>query len=141
MAEFGETFRLEVVTPEERVVTADVRELVAPGSEGYFGVLPGHLPFITILDTGQLTYRVDGTERHLAVSGGYAEVRRDRVIILADRAELAEHIDAARAERARERAERRIAEWSSGDEKIDFTRARAALDRALTRLEVAGRHH
>lgn len=140
MAEAG-TLRLEVVTPEERLVTEEVREVVAPGTEGYFGVLPGHIPFVTTLDTGDLTYRVDGEEHHLSLSGGYAEVRRDRVIILADRAERAEHIDTARAQRARERAEQRIQQWSSGDETIDFARARAALERAVTRLEVARLGH
>jgi F-type H+-transporting ATPase subunit epsilon len=140
MAEPGGTFRLEVVTPEQRVVSEDVRELVAPGTEGYFGVLPGHIPFVTTLDTGDLTYRLDGGERHLAVSGGYAEVRRDRVIILADRAERAEHIDVQRAERARQRAEQRIQQFCNGEASVNFARARAALDRALARLAVAGRH-
>jgi len=137
----GGTFRLEVVTPEERLVNQDVREVVAPGSEGYFGVLAGHIPFVTTLDTGLLTYRQDGVERHLSLSGGYAEVQRDRVIVLADRAEPAERIDVERAQRARERAEQRLRQWSSGDETVDFARARAALERSLTRLEVARLGH
>ncbi|MFB3820267.1 MAG: F0F1 ATP synthase subunit epsilon [Candidatus Methylomirabilales bacterium] len=135
----AETFRLEIVTPEERLVSEEVRELVAPGTEGYFGVLPGHIPFVTTLDTGELTYRVDGTERHLAISGGYAEVRRDRVIVLADRAERAEDIDAPRAERARDRAAQRIQQWSGGAPGIDAARAQAALQRAVTRLAVASK--
>ncbi len=137
----AETFRLEIVTPERQLVAQDVRELVAPGTEGYFGVLPGHAPFVTTLDTGELTYRADGSERRLAVCGGYAEVRRDRVVILADRAERAEDIDAARAQRARARAEQRIQAWSNGDGAVDFARARAALRRALARLTVAGKGH
>jgi F-type H+-transporting ATPase subunit epsilon len=140
MAEAG-TFRLEVVTPEERLISEDVREIVAPGVEGYFGVLPGHIPFMTMLDTGELMYRTDGVERHLAVSGGYAEVRRDRVVVLADRAERAEHIDTQRAQRARERAEQRIQQWSQGDEAVDYARAHSALTRSLARLAVAGKHH
>jgi F-type H+-transporting ATPase subunit epsilon len=140
MAEGG-TFRLEVVTPEERLVSEQVHEVVAPGVGGYFGVWPGHIPFMTMLDTGELMYRTDGTERHLAVSGGYAEVRRDRVVILADRAERAEHIDTQRAQRSRERAEHRLEQWAQGDEAVDYTRARAALCRALARLAVAGKHH
>jgi len=140
MAELGRsTLRLEVVTPERLIVSDEVTELMAPGSEGYFGVLPGHIPFITTLKIGELTYWKGKDERHLAVTWGYAEVRGDKVIVLAETAELAEEIDAERAQRARERAERRLREWGSGDESIDFTRAQAAVQRALTRLEVVGK--
>lgn len=140
MAELGRSiFRLEVVTPERLIVSDEVTELMAPGSEGYFGVLPGHIPFITTLKIGELTYWKGRDERHLAVTWGYAEVRGDKVIVLAETAERAEEIDAERAERARERAERRLHEWGSGDEGVDFTRAQAAVQRALTRLEVVGK--
>jgi len=140
MAELGRSsFRLEVVTPERLIVSDEVTEFMAPGSEGYFGVLPGHIPFITTLKIGELTYWKGKDERHLAVTWGYAEVRGDKVIVLAETAELAEEIDAERAQRARERAERRLREWGSGDESIDFTRAQAAVQRALTRLEVVGK--
>jgi F-type H+-transporting ATPase subunit epsilon len=128
---------LEIATPTRLVVTETVDEVVAPGSEGYFGVLPGHAPFLTTLGTGELTYRIGGEERHLAVSGGFAEVRNDKVIVLADTAERPEEIDRERAERARERAEQRLS--GRAQEEIDFVRAQCALARALMRLQVAGR--
>ena len=128
---------LEIATPTRLVVTETADEAVAPGSEGYFGVLPGHAPFLTTLGIGELTFRVGREERHLAVSGGFAEVRNDKVIVLADTAELPEDIDRARAERARGRAEQRLTGRSP--EEIDFTRAACALARALTRLQVASR--
>jgi F-type H+-transporting ATPase subunit epsilon len=106
---------------------------------GYFGVLPGHAPFLSTLGVGELTYRMGRDERHLAVAGGFAEVRNDKVIVLADVAELPEEIDRERAERARERAERRLAGRSQDD--IDFARAAVALARALVRLQVAARGH
>ena len=140
MAELGRSsFQLEIVTPQRLIVSDEVTELMAPGSEGYFGVLPGHIPFITTLKIGELTYWKGKDERHLAVTWGYAEVRGEKVIILAETAERAEEIDAERAERARERAERRLRDWGAGDEAIDFARAQAALLKAVTRLQVAGK--
>jgi F-type H+-transporting ATPase subunit epsilon len=140
MAELGRTsFQLEVVTPQRLIVNDEVTELMAPGSEGYFGVLPGHIPFITTLKIGELTYWKGKDERHLAVTWGYAEVRGDKVIILAEMAERAEEVDMERAQRARDRAETRLRQWAAGDETIDFARAQAALMRALSRLEVASR--
>ena len=121
-----------------RLVVAElVDEVVAPGIEGYFGVLPGHAPFLTTLGIGELTYRQGRDERHLAIAGGFAEVRNDKVIILADTAEAPEDIDRARAERARDRAETRLS--GRTQEEIDYVRASAALAKALTRLQVAGR--
>jgi F-type H+-transporting ATPase subunit epsilon len=128
---------LEVATPMRAVVSETVDEVVAPGIEGYFGVLPGHAPFLTTLGVGELMYRVGRTEHRLAVSGGFAEVRNDKVIILADTAERPEEIDRERAERARERAERRLAGRSQDE--VDYARASAALARALTRLQVSSR--
>jgi F-type H+-transporting ATPase subunit epsilon len=140
MADAGNaTLQLDVVTPTRLAVSERVTEVMAPGSEGYFGVLPDHVPFITTLKAGNLTYWKGNEEHRLAVSRGYAEVRGDRVSILVDTAEDAEEIDVPRAERARERAERRIQEWASGSEAIDCARAEAALRRALARLEVAGK--
>jgi len=129
---------LEIATPTRLVVATTVDEVVAPGSQGYFGVLPGHAPFLTTLGTGELTYRIGRDEHHLAVAGGFVEVRNDKVIVLADTGERPEEIDRTRAERARERAERRLAGRGS-QEDVDYTRALAALMRALTRLAVAGR--
>jgi F-type H+-transporting ATPase subunit epsilon len=128
---------LELATPTRLVITAQVDEVVAPGSEGYFGVLPGHAPFLATLGIGELTYRIGRDEYHVAVSGGFAEVRNDKVIILADAAETPAEIDRARAERARDRAEARLSGRSQ--EEVDYARATAALARALSRLQVAGR--
>jgi F-type H+-transporting ATPase subunit epsilon len=126
---------LEVATPMRLVVTETVDEVVAPGSEGYFGVLPGHAPFLTTLGVGVVTYRSGREEHQLAVVGGFTEVRHDKVIILADSAERPEEIDRARAERARERAERRLGGRS--EDETNFVRAQASLARALVRLAVA----
>jgi F-type H+-transporting ATPase subunit epsilon len=133
----AERLTLELATPTRLVVTAEVDEVVAPGSQGYFGVLPGHAPFLATLGIGVLTYRVGRDEQHVAVSGGFAEVRNDKVIILADTAETPADIDIARAERARERAEGRLTGRTQED--IDYNRAMAALTRALARLQVHGR--
>ena len=129
---------LEVVTPTRLVVAEAVDEVVVPGSDGYFGVLPGHAAFLTTLGTGEVIYRVGQAAYHLAASGGFAEVRNDRVVILADTAERPQEIDRDRAARAKERAERRLTGGSSEDA-IDYARASAALDRALTRHQIANR--
>lgn len=133
----AERLTLELATPTRMVVAETVDEVVVPGSEGYFGVLPGHAPLLATLGIGELTYRIGRDERHVAVAGGFAEVRNDKVIVLADTAELPQDIDRARAERARDRAEQRV----SGrlQDEIDYARAAAALARALTRIQVAGR--
>ena len=130
----AERLTLEITTPMRMVVAEEVDEVVAPGSEGYFGVLPGHAPFLTTLGIGIVTYRVGRDEQKLAVAGGFCEVRNDKVIILADTAERPGEIDLARAQRARERAERLL---TGHQEDIDFARAQAALARALVRLQVA----
>jgi F-type H+-transporting ATPase subunit epsilon len=126
---------LEIATPMRLVVSETVDEVVAPGIEGYFGVLPGHAPFLTTLGIGVVTFRNGRDEQQLAIAGGFAEVRNDKVIILADSAERPDEIDRARADRARERAERRLSGRSQ--EEIDYARCQAALARALTRLQVA----
>jgi F-type H+-transporting ATPase subunit epsilon len=133
--------RLELATPTRMPVSAEVDEVVAPGSEGYFGVLPGHAPFLTTLGAGEVSYRSGQETHHLAVIGGFAEVRGDRVTILAEYAERPEEIDRARAERARQRAERRLAGRgpAAEAEETDYTRALAALSRAVARLQVAER--
>ncbi len=131
--------RFELATPTRLVVSSEVDEVVAPGTEGYFGVLPGHAAFLTTLGAGELTYRHGREEQHLAVIGGFAEVSGERVIVLAEGAERPEEIDRERAARAKERAEQRLAGKSptTPSEEIDYTRALAALSRALTRLQVA----
>ena len=128
---------LEIATPTRLVAAETVDEIVIPGSQGYFGVLPGHAAFLTTLGIGELMYRIGRDEHYLAVSNGFAEVRTDKVIVLADTAERPEEIDRARAERSRERAERRLA--GRVEEEVDYNRALAALARALARLLTAGR--
>jgi F-type H+-transporting ATPase subunit epsilon len=131
----------ELATPSRLLVSAEVDEVMVPGSSGYFGVLPGHAPFLTTLVPGEVMYRQGSAEQYVAVAGGFAEVTGDRVIILAEGAETPEEIDRARAERARERAEQRLAGRapSGGEEEIDYNRALAALARAIARILVAGR--
>jgi F-type H+-transporting ATPase subunit epsilon len=133
--------RFELATPSRLLVSAEVDEVVAPGSEGYFGVLPGHAPFLTTLAPGEVMYRQDRQEHYVAVAGGFAEVTGERVIILAEGAETPGEIDRDRAERARERAEQRLAGRApgGGHEEIDYDRALNALARALARIMVAGR--
>jgi F-type H+-transporting ATPase subunit epsilon len=127
---------LELATPTRLVVTAEVDEVVVPGSLGYFGVLPGHAPLLATLGIGEVTYRIGRDEYHVSIAGGFAEVRNDKVIILGDVAETPGDIDRARAERARDRAEARLA--GRNQDEVDYTRALCALARALTRLRVAG---
>jgi F-type H+-transporting ATPase subunit epsilon len=134
--------KLELATPSRMLVSVDVDEVVAPGVEGYFGVLPGHAALLTTLGNGAVTYRTGRDEKRLAVMGGFAEVQPERVIILAEVAEVPEEIDRARAERARQRAEARLAgrhPEGRGDGEIDFNRALAALERALARILVVDR--
>ena len=133
---------LEIATPTRQLVSAEVDEVVAPGEEGYFGVLPGHAPMLAALGCGVVTYRHGREERHLAVLGGFAEVRGDRVIVLAEHAERPSEIDRGRAEESRRRAEQRLAGRSpASGEDIDYARALAALARALARLETASHSH
>jgi F-type H+-transporting ATPase subunit epsilon len=133
----AERLTLELATPTRLVVSAEVDEVVAPGSLGYFGVLPGHAPLLATLGIGVVTYWIGRDEHHVAVSGGFAEVRNDKVIILADAAETPADIDRGRAERARDRAEARLS--GRTQEEVDYARAAAAQARAVTRLQVAGR--
>jgi len=133
----------ELATPTRMLLSVEADEVVAPGAEGYFGVLPGHAAFLTNLMPGEVTYRSGQTEHYLAVAGGFAEVTAERVMILAENAERPEEIDRARAERARQRAEMRL-QGKSPDgltEEIDFDRALEALARALTRLFVMSHAH
>lgn len=129
--------RLEFVTLERAIVHDDVDEVELPGEEGYIGVLPGHAPLLASLKTGEMWYR-KGTERKYAfLAAGFVEIVPDRVSVLAEVAERAEDIDLARAEASKRRAEERLARPST---EIDYERARIALLRALTRLQVSTRH-
>ena len=129
---------LELATPTRQLVSEEVDEVVAPGSEGYFGVLPGHAAFLATLGSGEVVYRRGRDEVHLAVHGGFAEVTTERVIILAETAERPDEIDRPRAERARQRAEQRMTgrDPDGAEGEIDYDDAVAAYQRALTRLLV-----
>ena len=131
---------LEIVTPDRSLATEQVDEVQLPGSEGYFGVLPGHTPLLATLHVGELWYRI-GQERHyLAIAFGFAEVLPERVTVLAQIAERAQDIDIDRAQRAKERAEARIqAGVSPQATSMDFERARIAMMKSLIRLQVASR--
>ncbi len=130
----AEKLFLEVVTPQQAIVSEEVQSVVAPGSEGEFGVLKGHTTFLTSLNIGVLRYKeTGGTERFLFVNGGFAEVLPDKVTILAESAERRRDIDVARAEDAKRRAEDRLKRQS---DEIDRARAEAALKRAIFRIQL-----
>lgn len=126
--------RLDVVTAERMVYSDDVDMVIAPGFEGQLGILPHHTPLMTTLLPGELRIKKGSEEILLAISGGFLEVRPDRVIVLADAAERAEEIDVERAEAARKRARERLAQRRELG--IDGARAEAALLRSLARLKV-----
>ena len=130
------TLTLEIVTPDRALVSQQVDEVELPGSEGYFGVLPGHTPLLASLQVGEMWYRMGQEKHYLAIAFGFAEVLPDRVTVLAQIAERAEDIDVTRAESAKQRAEQRVARPQA---EMDFERARVALLKALTRLQVASR--
>lgn len=130
------SLKLDIVTAERIVYSEDVDIVIAPGAEGQLGILPHHAPLMTILQAGELVVRRGGQEDTLAISGGFLEVRPDRVIVLADSAERAEEIDVARAEAAKKRAEERLRDRKKVAG-LDETRAEAALRRAIARLSVA----
>ncbi len=130
------TIRLDIVTAERLVFSEDVEAVIAPGVDGQLGVLPHHAPLMTMLQPGELWVRREEEEFCLAVTGGFLEVRPDRVIVLADTAERADDIDIARAEEAKRRAEERLTQPAPD---VDLAKAEAALRRALTRLQVVER--
>jgi F-type H+-transporting ATPase subunit epsilon len=132
----AESLKLEVVTPERRVLSESVDSVAVPGLNGELGILPGHTPMISQLRTGVLTYFQGGTSHLLHVSGGFVEVNDDRVAVLADVAERPEEIDANRARLALEHAEKTLSSFLGTEE--DFEIARAKLERSMTRLELAG---
>jgi F-type H+-transporting ATPase subunit epsilon len=129
------SLKIDIVTAERVVYSAEADIVIAPGVEGQLGILPHHAPLMTILQAGELVVRRGGEEESLAISGGFLEVRPDRVIVLADQAERAEEIDIARAEEARKRAEQRLADRHVPG--MDEARAESALRRAVVRLTVA----
>jgi F-type H+-transporting ATPase subunit epsilon len=132
----ADTFQLEIVTPEKKVVETTAEEVQIPGRNGYLGIMPGHAPLITELAVGEISFRENATEQRLAVAWGFAEVLPDKVTILAETAERPSEIDVERARKAKERAEQRL---TSGDTSVDVERALDALHRAQARLDVASR--
>ena len=126
--------RLDIVSAERVVFSEDVDVVVAPGVEGQLGILPHHTPLMTTLQAGELRTRKGGEEFSLAISGGFLEVRPDRVIVLADAAERAEEIDVARAEEAKRRAQEQLSDQHAAG--LDTARTEAALRRSLARLKV-----
>lgn len=128
---------IDIVTAERVVYSEqEVDEIIAPGIEGEFAVLPRHAAFLTMLVPGVVVIRKGGEEIEMAISGGFVEVRDNRVVVLADTAERAEEIDAERAEQARSRAQDRIASQAA---EVDMASATAALERSLARLKVVER--
>ena len=130
--------RLEIVTPERLAYAEDVDAVVCPGIEGELGILPHHAPLLTTLGVGELRIRRrPGDEEYFAIAGGFLQVRPDKVVVMAETADMASEIDLARAEEARREAERALAEGF--EEPADLARARAALQRALLHIRVAER--
>jgi len=130
------TFLLEIVTPERLVYSKQVNSLTVRGVEGELGILPGHIPLVTPLQVAPLSVKSDGVTISIAVHGGFVEVHKDKVTVLAESAELPVDIDVERAEAAKERAQRRLQSRSKQDA-IDHRRAELALQRAVTRIRVS----
>src|SRR3954467_11964551 len=129
------SIELQIVTPDKLLVREQVDEVEIPGTEGYFGVLPGHTPMLASLAIGEMWYRKGQEKTFLSLAFGFCEVLPERVTILAHLAERAEDIDVARAEEARKRAEARLQQAKD----VDYERARSALMKSLARLQVASR--
>ena len=129
--------RLDIVTPERLAYSDDVDEVIAPGSQGELGILPHHAPLLTTLGLGELRVRKGGAEESFAIVGGFLQVRPDRVVVMAETADMASEIDLERAEEARREAERALE--GGFVETSDLAAARAALQRALLHIRVAER--
>src|SRR4030043_1105533 len=127
--------KFEVVTPYGLILSEDVDEVTCSGSEGEFGVLPGHVPFFTTLKIGMLSYKKGNTTKYVFVNWGYAEVGPYKVLVIADSAEKSEDIDVERAKAAMKRAEERLKKA----EEFDFARSSSSLGRAVARVQVAER--
>lgn len=128
--------QLEIVSPERRAFTDEVDMVIVPGIDGELGILPHHTPLISALGVGELRIKKGGTEQSMLISGGFVEVRPDKVIVMADLAEHSDEIDEAKAVEARKRAESELEQTS---DPIDIARVRAALQTALMRERIATR--
>jgi F-type H+-transporting ATPase subunit epsilon len=133
----AETIELEVVTPSGPVVSENVDIVTAPGYGGVFGVLANHAPFLSTIKIGELSYKQDGTEHDLMVSGGFCEVSNNKITFIVESCEKGTDIDIDRALLAKERAEKRLAQAKGQQEKLNEARAQAALQRALSRVRIA----
>ncbi|WP_100405706.1 F0F1 ATP synthase subunit epsilon [Bacillus solitudinis] len=132
-----ETVRVNVVTPDGKVYDGDVEMVSVRTVEGELGILPRHIPLVAPLTVGAVRLKKGSVVEKVAVSGGFVEVRPDQVTILAESAELPSGIDVERAQKAKERAEKRIN--TAKQDEVDFKRAELALKRAVNRLEVSGK--
>ena len=132
----ADTFQVEIVTPDKLVVKDRAEEMQIPGKNGYLGILPGHAPLISELAVGQISYRTGSETHYLCVAWGFAEVLPDKVTILAETAERGEDVDCDRAQKAKERAEKRL---TGSDPEVDVERAQNALAKASNRLEAAAK--
>jgi F-type H+-transporting ATPase subunit epsilon len=132
------TFLLEIVTPERKVYGQDVEMIIVRGAEGELGILPHHIPLVTPLEIGLLQIKKNGATEIIAVSGGFMEVRKNKVVILAETAEFPSEIDVERALAAQQRAEKRL---QTKRDDVDHRRAELALQRALNRMKVAKKEH
>jgi F-type H+-transporting ATPase subunit epsilon len=126
---------LEIVTPEKMTFSGKVEEVTIPGTEGEFGVLRGHEPFLSSVDVGELNFFKDSKKTYYSVNTGYAEVTASKVTILIETAERSDHIDKDRALKAKDNAEARMAQIAKDD--VEYEKVRAALARAIVRLNVA----
>lgn len=130
---------LEIVTPERLAYSDEVDAVVLPGSEGEMGVLPHHAPLVSTLGVGELRIRKGGAEESFAIVGGFLQVLPDKVVVMAETADMASEIDLEKAQEARREAERALE--SGYHEAADLSAARAALQQALLRIRVAERRH
>lgn len=133
----ADELKLEIVTPEQMTFRGVVEEVTIPGTEGQFGVLKGHAALLSSVDIGELSFTQDHKKTYYAVNTGYAEVTASKVTVLVETAERFDLIDRERAKRAREQAEEKLTKLSRED--VEFVKARLALLRAITRLNVAGK--
>jgi len=133
----ADKIQLEVVTPERRVLADPVDMVTVPGLGGELGILPGHTPLISQLQTGVLTYVQDGKSSQLHVSGGFVEVRDDHVSVLAEVAERPDEIDAARARLSRDQLEKQINAWSGSEDELAI--AKTEFERSVVRMQLASR--
>ena len=134
----NKTFRLELLASDRPFFVGECEHLIYPASDGLMGILPGHETLVTVIEPGEIKYKVDGEWRYCAISEGFAEVRKDYVLILGDAIELPDEIDVKRAEEAAERAREQI-EQKQG--MMQYYQTQAALNRAMNRLKISRKHN